>query len=132
MLYADAPQIEAIVLPDETAPISSDLTDPDTFQQLSAIVDGKLGKLLKIKADLLGEKVIMGKAILKIIHFILSAKDLVWSVVSADPHAALAWSGVVFVLSVSLASRILDQPLFATNVFPARFCRIHSRKQRML
>lgn len=54
----------------------------------------------------------------KVIHAILCAKDSIGVAMSAEPHAALAWAGVLFVLPVSTSThRKNDRILhFGSNV----------------
>ena len=50
-----------------------------------------------------GKEVVVRKQIRKVVHTILSAKDLIGPTISAEPHAALAWAGVLVVLPVGIS-----------------------------
>lgn len=48
-----------------------------------------------------GKDIIVGEMARKVVGVVLSVKDVVSSAISADPHAALAWAGVMVALPVS-------------------------------
>jgi len=56
----------------------------------------------RLKITVGGEEVIVKEQVRKIVYAIISAKKFVGSVVSTEPHAALAWAGVLVVLSVRI------------------------------
>ncbi len=59
---------------------------------------------MKIKV---GERELVVKhQVRKIVHIVLSVKDFIGSAVSADPHAALAWAGVLVILPVRISVEI--------------------------
>jgi hypothetical protein len=72
-------------------------------KQLSELVDRKLQDMEKsrLSVNLAGKEIIVKEQVRKVVYAILGAKDLIGAAVSAEPHAALAWAGVVFVLPVS-------------------------------
>jgi hypothetical protein len=53
-----------------------------------------------------GKEVIVKEQVRKVVHAILSAKDYVGSAVIPEPHAALAWAGVLVILPVRIAITI--------------------------
>ena len=49
-----------------------------------------------------GRKIVLQEQVNRIIRVIMFAKDFVSSAVNAEPHAALAWTGVCMLLPVSM------------------------------
>lgn len=54
-----------------------------------------------------GKEVIVKEQVGKVVRAILSVKDFIRSAVSTEPHAALAWAGVLVILPVSIYMQIL-------------------------
>ena len=76
--------------------------------RLQGLVDHRLHDVqnaqLKIKV---GEcELVVKDQVRKIVHTVLSVKDFIGSAVSADPHAALAWAGVLVILPVRISVEI--------------------------
>ncbi|KAF4631978.1 hypothetical protein G7Y89_g6154 [Cudoniella acicularis] len=76
----------------------------DRAAQLQKLVDCKLQDInnSRIKITVSGKEVVVKDQVRKIVTAILSAKDFIGSVVSSEPHAALAWAGVLIALPVLL------------------------------
>jgi len=89
--------------------------------QIKKLIDLKLKAVenARLTVTVGGEEVVVKEQVRKLVHTILSAKDYIGSVVSAEPHAALAWAGVLVFLPVSLfhflvltsASQLLLNPV---------------------
>lgn len=62
-----------------------------------------------------GSKIIVRNQVQKVIGIIVSAKDFVAAAISTEPHAALAWAGVMFVFP--LLDKMLQQDVEALNGF---------------
>ncbi|XDG06280.1 hypothetical protein ABKA04_005895 [Annulohypoxylon sp. FPYF3050] len=60
-------------------------------------------------------KIAVRDQVRKVIGFIVSAKDLVASAISSEPHAALAWAGVMFIFP--LLNEMLQKDVDALNGF---------------
>jgi hypothetical protein len=73
-------------------------------EELQKLVDRKLQDMQnsRLKITVSGKEVVVKEKVSKIVHGILSAKRFIGSAVSAEPHAALAWAGVLIVLPVSI------------------------------
>jgi hypothetical protein len=56
----------------------------------------------RLKITVGGKEVIVKELVSKIVSVIISTKDFISSAVSAEPHAALAWAGVLVILPVSI------------------------------
>lgn len=54
----------------------------------------------QLKITVGGKDVVVKEQVRKVVHAILCAKDYIGVAISAEPHAALAWAGVLFVLPV--------------------------------
>lgn len=54
----------------------------------------------QLKITVGGKDVVIKEQVRKVVHAILCAKDYIGVAISAEPHAALAWAGVLFVLPV--------------------------------
>lgn len=80
----------------------------DREVQLQKLVDRKLQAMQnsQLKITVGGKEVVVKDQVGKIVRTILSAKDFIGSAVSAEPHAALAWAGVLVVLPVSIYDRL--------------------------
>jgi N-terminal domain of NWD NACHT-NTPase len=76
----------------------------DREVQLQKLVDQKLQDMQnsRLKITVGGKEVVVKEQVRTIVHAILSAKDFIGSAVSAEPHAALAWAGVLVVLPVRI------------------------------
>lgn len=76
----------------------------DRKEQLQQLVDRKLQDMQdsRLKITMGGKEVVVKELVGKIVRVIISAKSLIGSAVSAEPHAALAWAGVLAVLPVSI------------------------------
>jgi uncharacterized protein YlzI (FlbEa/FlbD family) len=85
--------------------------------QLQKLVDQKLQDIQdsRLKITVSGKEIVVKEQVCKVVHAILSAKDFIGSAVSAEPHAALAWAGVLVVLPVSIY-RTAGFPLLGANV----------------
>jgi hypothetical protein len=72
-------------------------------KQLSKLVDRKLQDMEKnrLSVNLAGRDIVVKEQVRKVVYAVLGAKDIIGAAISAEPHAALAWAGVVFVLPVS-------------------------------
>jgi len=91
--------------------------DIDRGVQLQKLVDQKLQDIQdsRLKITVSGKEIVVKEQVCKVVHAILSAKDFIGSAVSAEPHAALAWAGVLVVLPVSIY-RTAGFPLLGANV----------------
>jgi hypothetical protein len=78
-------------------------TSSDRQAQIQKLAERKLQDIqnAQLKLTLGGREVVVKEQIRKVVNMIISAKDLIGLAVSADPHAALAWAGVLVVLPVS-------------------------------
>lgn len=76
----------------------------DQQLRLQKMVDEKVQVLRdsRLKFTLGGKEVIVKEQVGKIVRVIISAKDFIGAAISSDPHAALAWAGVLVVLPVSI------------------------------
>src|SRR5579871_352206 len=77
----------------------------DREVHLQKLVDRKLQDMqnAQLKISVSGKEFVVRKQIRKAVHAILSAKDLIGPTISAEPHAALAWAGVLVILPVSVS-----------------------------
>lgn len=55
----------------------------------------------QLKLTVGGKEIVVREKIRSAIHAVLSVKDFITTAVSSEPHAALAWAGVLVLLSVS-------------------------------
>lgn len=87
--------------------------------QLQNLVDRKLQDVQKaqLKITVSGKEVVVREQVRKVVHAILSAKDAIGSAVTAEPHAALAWAGVLVILPVSITITIASA--FHAEICPA-------------
>ncbi|KAL4861190.1 hypothetical protein BDV12DRAFT_73200 [Aspergillus spectabilis] len=71
--------------------------EPDLFhlvkQQLAALESSRLGLEVGGKRDVIREQ------FARVVHAVISVKDVKTAVVSSEPHAALAWAGVLVLLN---------------------------------
>lgn len=75
-----------------------------------------------------GSKIIVRNQVQKVIGIIVSAKDFVAAAISTEPHAALAWAGVMFVFPVSyLGAYYLNR--FMDGLFIHVFTLTHTMAQ---
>lgn len=54
-----------------------------------------------MKISIHGKDVVIRDQARKVVHSILSVKDYIGSIAFAEPHAALAWAGILIILPVS-------------------------------
>jgi hypothetical protein len=59
-------------------------------------------KNVRLKISVGGKKVVVKDQPSKVVQAILSAKDFIGTAVSPNPHASLAWAGVLVILPVSI------------------------------
>jgi hypothetical protein len=73
-------------------------------EQLQQLVNRKLEDMQnsRLKITVAGKEVVVQEMVSKIVCVVISAKSFISSAVSAEPHAALAWAGVLAVLPVSI------------------------------
>ena len=97
-------------------PSIDSVRDGDLVEQLQKLVNRKLQDMQEAqwKVALSGKEIVVKDQIRKVICVILSAKDVIASAVSAEPHAALACAGVFFVLSVSYLHALMITLHFST------------------
>jgi hypothetical protein len=90
--------------------------------QLQEPVGRKLKEVQKsrLKITVSGKEIVVKEQVGKVVHIILSIKDFIGSAVSTEPHAALAWAGVLVVLPVSIYATITFLVLGA-DILPCRF-----------
>jgi hypothetical protein len=76
----------------------------DREEQLQQLVNRKLEDMQnsQLRITVGGKEVVVKEVVGKIVRTVISAKSFISSVVSAEPHAALAWAGVLAVLPVSI------------------------------
>lgn len=55
-----------------------------------------------MKISIHGKEVVIKDQVRKVVQSILSVKNYIGTVASTEPHAALAWTGVLIILPVSL------------------------------
>ena len=75
----------------------------DRIQEVQALAQEQLEvwQSEQFRLSFNGKDVIVGELARKVVGVVLSVKDVVSSAISADPHAALAWAGVMVALPVS-------------------------------
>jgi hypothetical protein len=100
----DAYEKDLLVSQDTEKQDASTQTSSDRQVQIQKLVERKLQDIqnAQLKLTLGGREVVVKEQIRKVVNMIISAKDLIGPAVSADPHAALAWAGVLVVLPVSI------------------------------
>lgn len=76
----------------------------DREEQLQRLVNRKLEDIetSRLKISVGGKEVVVKELVGKIVSVVISAKSFISSAVSAEPHAALAWAGILVVLPVSI------------------------------
>jgi len=76
----------------------------DREQRMQQLVNRKLEDMhnSRLKIIVCGKEVIVRDVVGKIVGVIISAKSYISSAVSAEPHAALAWAGILVILPVSI------------------------------
>lgn len=72
-------------------------------ERLQNLVKDKLDAMQKarLKVTVGGEEIVVKDQVCKIIRTIISCKDFIGAAISAEPHASLAWAGVLIILPVS-------------------------------
>ncbi|EER45012.1 predicted protein [Histoplasma capsulatum H143] len=70
--------------------------------QLQKLLDSKLQNIenSQMKISIHGKDVVIRDKARKVVHSILSVKDYIGSIAFAEPHAALAWAGILIILPV--------------------------------
>ena len=78
----------------------------DRAQRLQKLAKDKLDGIQKaqLKVTVGGKEIVVKDQVRKLVHTILTFKDFIGNAISAEPHAALAWAGVVIILPVSVHS----------------------------
>ncbi|PYH90297.1 hypothetical protein BO71DRAFT_487255 [Aspergillus ellipticus CBS 707.79] len=77
------------------------LSEDDAMKQLQEIVLNGLRNLSKEGEGLIFEHHVNTKEkIIKVVSFIRSVQDFITTAVSADPHASLAWAGMLVILPI--------------------------------
>jgi hypothetical protein len=78
----------------------------DRADRLQKLAKDKLDGIQKarLKVTIGGEEIVVQDQVRKVVHTILTFKDFIGNAISAEPHAALAWAGVVIILPVSIHS----------------------------
>lgn len=73
-------------------------------KRLQNIVEQKLQALQRshLKFTVSGVEVDVREQVRKVVHAILCAKDFIGVAISAEPHASLAWAGVLIILPVTI------------------------------
>jgi uncharacterized protein YlzI (FlbEa/FlbD family) len=86
------------------APTVDGVEGADREEQLQELVDRKLQDIpnTRLKITVSGKEVVVKDQVRKVVYAILSAKDFIGSAVSSEPHAALAWAGVLVILPVGI------------------------------
>ena len=72
-------------------------------ERLQNLVKDKLDAMqeARLKVTVGGEEIIVKDQVCKVIRTIISCKDFIGAAISAEPHASLAWAGVLIILPVS-------------------------------
>jgi len=72
-------------------------------ERLQNLVKDRLDAMQKarLKVTVGGEEIIVKDQICKVIRTIISRKDFIGAAIFAEPHASLAWAGVLIILPVS-------------------------------
>lgn len=84
------------------------------LQQIQTLAKTKLEKVAgaRIAFSLHGRRLIVRKVVQKAIQTVTAFKSIIGGVVSAEPHAALAWAGILTILPVRpTQSRLPSQVL---------------------
>lgn len=80
-----------------------DVLDDSHETQLQHLVERRLADIQQTRMQFTvgGRDIIVKDQARRVIHAILSVKDFISSAVSSEPHAALAWAGILVLLNVS-------------------------------
>jgi hypothetical protein len=89
----------------------------DKEARLQKLINQKLGDIenTRLKIIVGGKEVVVKEQVGKVVHTILSVMDFIRVAVSVEPHAALAWAGVLVILPVRVCMSI-SFPLLCTNI----------------
>ena len=95
---------ETIVRIDQEVPHLGPIGSVARQEQLSALITRRLDSIEKDKKSLVvaGKSFVLQEQVNRVVRIVMFAKDFVSSAVSAEPHAALAWTGVCMLLPVSI------------------------------
>lgn len=98
-------------------PADDDVGSADREVQIKELIDLKLKAVenARLRVTVGGEEIVVIEQVRKLVHTILSAKDYIGSAVSVEPHAALAWAGVLVFLPVSFYIMIYFSTLVLTS-----------------
>lgn len=69
-------------------------------EQLQNLVKGRLDSMQKarLKVTVGGEEIIVKDQVCKVIRTIISRRDIIGAAISTEPHASLAWAGILIIL----------------------------------
>ena len=100
-------------------------------EQLSAFITRRLDSIEKDKTSFVvaGKRVVLQEQVNKVVRIIMFAKDFVSSAVNAEPHAALAWTGVCMLLPVSIERFRVLHSYFSWLLDVSRYWICISRQQ---
>ena len=72
------------------------------LERIQTLAHEKLSKVSEahLSFSIGGKRIVVREAVLKTINAISKSKDIISLALSAEPHAALAWSGVMAILPV--------------------------------
>jgi hypothetical protein len=89
-------------------PTDDDVESADREVQIKELIDLKLKAVenARLRVTVGEEEIVVKEQVRKLVHTILSAKGHIGWVVNVEPHAALAWAGVLVFLPVSLYTTI--------------------------
>ncbi|KAJ5720795.1 uncharacterized protein N7483_008729 [Penicillium malachiteum] len=84
--------------------------DGSSQNQLDEAVRRRLQELkdVKLKFVISGREIIVREQVSRAFHVLISAKDLISAAISSDPHASLAWAGVLILLDPIAKSTTQD------------------------
>lgn len=76
----------------------------DRAERLQKLANDKLDGIQKarLKVTIGGQEIVVEDQVRKLVHTILTFRDFIGDAISAEPHAALAWAGVIIILPVSI------------------------------
>lgn len=88
---------------------TGDVFDKGHETQLQHLIERRLADIQETRLQITvgGRDVVVKDQARRIIHTVLSFKDAISSAVSSEPHAALAWGGILMLLNVGLPSMLL-------------------------
>lgn len=88
---------------------TSNVSDKSHETQLQDLIERRLADIQETRLQITvgGRDVVLKDQARRIIHAILSFKDAISSAVSSEPHAALAWGGILMLLNVGLLTMLL-------------------------